>query len=135
MIILGTMSKLMVNPVQWSMDNHCVLRAWKTFKVNPRGQTYVFKIKIAWNPILGSKQSIIDPTQYWFFQKTVSGQKNCRKIRHFVDFCIFMPIYIFLHVTFHFWKLGVLGLEKAFVAIIAIKQTLILNCLNFHYLL
>ena len=26
---------------------HCVLRAWKSFKVDSRGQTYVFKTKIA----------------------------------------------------------------------------------------
>ena len=35
-----------------------VLRAWKTFN-----QPHVFKTKIAWNPNLGSKQSIINPTR------------------------------------------------------------------------
>ena len=25
---------------------HCVMKAWKSFKVNSRGQTYVFKTKI-----------------------------------------------------------------------------------------
>ena len=30
-----------------TVDNHCVLRAWKSYNVDSRGKTYVFKSKIA----------------------------------------------------------------------------------------
>ena len=30
-----------------AVNTHCVLRAWKSFKVDPRGQIFVFKTEIA----------------------------------------------------------------------------------------
>ena len=95
---------------------------------------------------MGSKQSVIDPSVMFFSKNCFWSNKIIKKIGCFVDFCIFMAIYMdkldqfkkiqnqlkyyqnvknwgfFSYVTIYYSKSGVWGLEKPIVAIIARKH-------------
>ena len=48
-------------------------------KLTPGGRPMFLKPKLHKEYKMGSKQSIVDPTQYYFFQKSIFGAKKSSK--------------------------------------------------------